>query len=42
MWHWTQPTREWGESTKALYSGAITVWQVRPQNWFDSMYSTPL
>jgi hypothetical protein len=42
MWHWTQATREWGESRYAVYSGAITPWQARPQNWAESMCSTAL
>ncbi len=42
MWQRTHPTRAWGESTNAVYCGAMTVWHVSPQNRFDSMYSTPL
>src|SRR5262249_13150495 len=42
MWHSTQATREWGEFRYAVYSGAITVWQVVPQNWTESMCSTAL
>ena len=42
MWHWAQPTREWGDSRKAVYSGCITSWQVVPQKAFESMCSTPL
>ena len=35
-------TRECGESRYAVYSGDMTVWHVCPQNWAESMYSTPM
>lgn len=41
MWHSTHPTREWADSLKAAYSGAITEWHVTPQNSVESMYFTP-
>ena len=41
MWQLAHAMRECGESRYAVYSGAITVWHVRPQNRAESMYSTP-
>ncbi len=42
MWQLVQATRECGESRYAPYSGAMTLWQVRPQKRDDSMYSAPM
>jgi hypothetical protein len=42
MWHRVQATRAWAEPVYVSYWGAITTWQVRPQNEEESPNSAPL
>ena len=42
MWQPTQAVLACAPRWKAVCSGCMTLWQVSPQNWVDSIVSTPL